>query len=84
MTAIKPKMRVVRAANPGELSSTVEFIDERLKLLLPLYKARNFPKSLSGEEQEKWEEFRRHRLLDGGREEPSCKILSTINRARCC
>jgi exodeoxyribonuclease-1 len=62
----KTKMRVVRASKPEELDSTVDFKDERLKLLLPLYKARNFPKNLSGEEQEKWEDFRKHRLLDGG------------------
>jgi exodeoxyribonuclease-1 len=74
----KTKMRVVRAANPGELSSTVEFIDERLKLLLPLYKARNFPKSLSGEEQEKWEEFRRHRLLDGGEKSRAAKFFQRL------
>jgi exodeoxyribonuclease-1 len=62
----KTKMRVVRSAKPEEILSSVEFKDERLKLLLPLYKARNYPKNLSGEEQEKWEEFRKHRLLDGG------------------
>jgi exodeoxyribonuclease-1 len=61
----KTKMRVVRAAKPDEINDSIDFKDERLKLMLPLYKARNFPKSLSGEEQEKWEEFRKHRLMDG-------------------
>ncbi len=62
----KTKMRLVRAAEPKELDKSIEFKDERLKLLLPLYKARNFPKSLDGEEQENWEEFRKHHLMDGG------------------
>jgi exodeoxyribonuclease-1 len=74
----KTKMRVVRAASPDELSSAVEFSDERLKLLLPLYKARNFPKSLSGEEQEHWEEFRKHRLLDGGEKSRSAKFFQRL------
>jgi exodeoxyribonuclease-1 len=63
----KTKMRVVRAADSNKLADlNLDFADERLKALLPLYKARNFPKSLSGEEQEHWENFRKVRLLDGG------------------
>jgi exodeoxyribonuclease-1 len=82
--ADKTKMRVVRAAKPEELTKAVDFSDERLKLLLPLYKARNFPKSLSGDEQEKWEEFRKHRLLDGGEKSRAAKFfqrLSQLNAA---
>lgn len=63
--ADKTKMRVVRAANiqdAGDLH--LDFADERLRALLPLYKARNFPKSLSQEEQEQWEKFCQHRLMD--------------------
>ncbi len=41
------------------------FSDERLNQLLPLYKARNFPKSLSTGEREDWEKFRENRLLGG-------------------
>ena len=63
----KTKMSVVRAADVNELSNLkLDFADERLKLLLPLYKARNFPKILSGEELDQWEAFRTHKLLDGG------------------
>jgi exodeoxyribonuclease-1 len=75
----KPKMRVVRAAKPEELSNAVDFSDERLKLLLPLYKARNFPKSLNEEEQEQWEEFRKLRLLGGGDKSLASKFFHRIS-----
>jgi exodeoxyribonuclease-1 len=75
----KTKMRVVRAANPEDITKAVEFADERLKLLLPLYKARNFPKFLSGEEQERWEEFRKHRLLDGGEKSRAAKFFRRLS-----
>jgi len=60
----KTKMSVVRAAKPEELYNLdLEFKDERLKLLTPLYKARNFPKFLSQTEQINWEKFRQTKLL---------------------
>jgi len=77
--ADKTKMRVVRAANPEELDKSIDFNDERLKLLLPLYKARNYPKSLNGEEQEYWEDFRRRRLLDGGEKSRASKFFQRLH-----
>jgi exodeoxyribonuclease-1 len=74
----KTKMRVVRAAKPDELDKSLDFKDDRLGLLLPLYKARNFPKSLSGEEQERWEEFRKHRLMDGGEKSRAAKFFRRL------
>jgi exodeoxyribonuclease-1 len=63
----KTKISVIRAAKPEELSDLhLDFIDERLKALLPLYKARNFPQVLTVGERQYWENFRRHRLVDGG------------------
>ncbi len=65
--ADKTKMRVVRAADADELADlNLDFSDERLKYLLPLYKARNYPNSLSEEEQGWWEKFKYRRLMDGG------------------
>ncbi len=40
--------------------------DDRLAQLLPLYKARNFPESMSSDEHEAWEAHRRHVLFAGG------------------
>jgi exodeoxyribonuclease-1 len=63
----KTKMGVVRAAAPDELGELhLDFSDERLKLMLPLYKARNYPEVLTPDEREHWEKFRANRLLDGG------------------
>jgi exodeoxyribonuclease-1 len=63
----KQAMRVVRAAAPEELNNLgLEFKDQRLTALLPLYKARNYPKQLTSEERADWEKFCEHRLLHGG------------------
>ncbi len=62
----KTVMSVVRAADDDEISSLEpDFSDPRLTKLFPLYKARNFPKLLTTDEQTAWEAFRRARLLGG-------------------
>lgn len=62
----KDKMSVVRAAKPAELSDLdLKFKDDRLKLLLPLYKARNYPKSLDDNEISQWEAYRKTKLAAG-------------------
>jgi exodeoxyribonuclease-1 len=62
----KSAMRAVRAAEPETLSMlSNDFRDERLKSLLPLYKARNYPKSLGPEERTAWDEFCYKKLLEG-------------------
>ncbi|HVW23242.1 MAG TPA: exodeoxyribonuclease I [Candidatus Saccharimonadales bacterium] len=61
--------RAVIAADPGELTKIAgSFHDERLRNLLPLYKARNYPKSLSDEERQAWDKFVATRLFSGGAE----------------
>ncbi len=75
----KTKMRVVRAADVNKLVDLeLDFSDDRLKVLLPLYKARNFPKSLTPEEQEHWEQFRTHRLMDGGEKSRGARYFKRI------
>jgi len=60
----KDAMRQVRQAKPEEISELTErFQDALLKGLLPLYKARNYPSSLTSEEREAWDEFCRAQLL---------------------
>jgi len=74
----KTKMSVVRAADEEGLSSlSVAFKDERLNGLLPLYKARNFPRSLSDEDRAAWEQFRIRRLT-GGKEKS--RVAKFFNR----
>lgn len=54
-------------SKPNDLSQyTEKFKDERLKNLVPLYKARNFPKYLTDEERAIWESHREHALVGGG------------------
>lgn len=77
--ADKTKMRVLRAADATKLADLqLDFADERLKLLLPLYKARNYPRSLNQGEQEEWEKFRRQRLLDGGEDSRVAKFFKRL------
>ena len=77
--ADKTKLRVVRAATAETLADLqLDFADERLKLLLPLYKARNYPKSLNRAEQEQWASFRRQRLLGGGENSPAARFFKRL------
>jgi exodeoxyribonuclease-1 len=61
----KAMMEVINS-KPDQLNEIIDkFDDSRLKLLLPLYKARNFPKNLNSEEAEAWEKFCSLKLLSG-------------------
>ena len=57
--ADRARVRAVAVASAEDLADFhPTFIDERLPELLLRYKARNFPTSLSEDEQKKWEEYR--------------------------
>jgi exodeoxyribonuclease-1 len=74
-----PVMRAVHAATAEDLSQLADqFKDERLRSLLPLYKARNFPSSLSGEERAAWDEFMNHKLLSGGNSSRLAKYFGRL------
>lgn len=76
--ADKTSCRVVRAADAAGLSNlNLEFKDDRLSALLPLYKARNFPKSLTDDERAAWEQFRQRKLLGG---KQSSRLALFFNR----
>ncbi len=63
--ADRPLLAKVRDASPQELAQTrFDFHDKRLPELLFRYRARNWPETLSVEEAQRWENFRRHRLQD--------------------
>lgn len=62
----KTLMMAIRAAGSDEIKNIdIKFDDSRLEGLLPLYKARNFPNSLTDEDRIVWEKFRQRRLLSG-------------------
>lgn len=61
----KRLFRDVRITPPEALGSRVfGFRDARLPELLFRYRARNWPDTLSADEQVRWNEYRRHRLRD--------------------
>lgn len=67
--ADRPLLANVRDASPQDLAQTrFDFHDKRLPELLFRYRARNWSETLSAEEVQRWENFRRHRLqnADGG------------------
>jgi exodeoxyribonuclease-1 len=71
-------MNEVVTSAPDNLSSLVDkFDDQRLKLLLPLYKARNYPKTLSSEEADAWQKFCSLKLVSG---EQKSKMASYFAR----
>lgn len=77
----RTKMSVVRAAGPDELGSLdIDFDDGRLQALLPLYKARNYPGSLSDEERQTWERFRERKLMSGGTDSRLAKFFERLGQ----
>lgn len=69
----------VHQLKPEELTDLQEkFVDDRLKQLLPLYKARNYPKSLDDEERNNWEEYRKVVLLGGGEQSRLTKFSKRL------
>jgi exodeoxyribonuclease-1 len=78
-TADKQTMRVVRVAEPQELSNLgLTFEDHRLPALLPLYKARNCPKQLTSEEREAWDKVRATKFLQGGQNSKLAKYFKRL------
>ncbi len=69
----------IRQTDPSELGSLMEDLkNKRLRRMLPLYKARNFPKQLSGDERIAWEKHRRKVMLEGGESSKLAKVMSRM------
>ncbi|WP_434027758.1 exodeoxyribonuclease I [[Pseudomonas] boreopolis] len=66
-------MPLVRASAPADLPALASrFRDERMPELLFRYQARNWPQTLSFDQQARWDDYRRHRLMaDSGLSETS-------------
>ena len=65
----RQRMEQIRHTPASELAQLqMNFDDERIPELLFRYRARNFPTSLSAEEQKQWKNYRKRRLTtaDGG------------------
>lgn len=75
------EMKIVRNTALDELKSlTVNFTDDRLINLLPLYKARNFPKIMSTEDRLHWEKFCERRLLGGKQNSRAAKYFERLKQ----
>lgn len=78
--ADKTVMAQVRMADTPEQIADVlaSFRDKRLEALLPLYKARNYPRALTDEERNTWEAFRVARLMHGGTQSRAAKYFARL------
>lgn len=75
----KKMMHTLRSKEPDSIAAFGEqFNDQRLKALAPLYKARNFPKTLTDEERTAWEDYRGHRLLDGREKSQAARYFKRL------
>ncbi|HEY1064115.1 MAG TPA: exodeoxyribonuclease I [Candidatus Saccharimonadales bacterium] len=75
----KQTMSAVRAAEAPTISNIAnKFSDARLKQLAPLYKARNYPQSLSAEERQAWEKHISQQLFEGGKDSRLSKYFARL------
>lgn len=62
----KQKMQLLHELPPEHLGTSAPvFSDERLNNLVFLYRARNYPASLTDSEQQKWQRYRTDKLMHG-------------------
>ena len=74
----KQAMRQVRNSSGEKLSAdSFKFHDDRLSSLLPLYKARNYPQSLTSEERAAWDAYCHQQVFEGGQ---SSKLAQFFKR----
>lgn len=72
-------MRALRAAQGDDLNDIGSSLtDDRLVSLLPLYKARNYPKILTDEERAEWEIFCQRQIFDGGSDSQLAKFFARL------
>lgn len=69
----------IHNAKPDEIRSFKDiFQDKRLKQLLPLYMARNFPQSLNDDERAAWEKHCQQALISGGAQSRLAQFFSQL------
>lgn len=79
--ADKQTMRAVRAADPADIIDVAQkCTDQRLLLMAPLYKARNYPAALSAEERQVWDEHVTARLFTGGQRSPLARYFARLQQ----
>ncbi len=77
----KGEMSLIRHADPDEFQELQKTIkNKRLREMMPLYKARNYPEKLSPEEHEAWEEYRRKKFFSGGAKSATARVASRMQQ----
>lgn len=71
------KIRMGDPADFEDLQKTIK--NKRLRELMPLYKARNYPSKLTPEEHEAWESVRRKLFIDGGEKSRLARVYARMN-----
>lgn len=75
----KQVSRAIRVAKPNELSDFASNLrDDRLKEMLPLYKARNYPGSLTDDERAAWEAHCNDAIFAGGAQSELAKYFDRL------
>jgi len=73
--ADQAELTLVRTAEPDNVSALLATLkNKQIRTLLPRYKARNFPKLLTGEEREEWEKYRQKFFYGGGHDSRYAKF----------
>lgn len=69
----------LRNADPESIADyATQFRDQRLRDMVPLYKARNFPESLTSDEIEAYDNYRREQLISGGDNSRAAKYFKRL------
>ncbi len=68
------EMASVRSSSPTDLLSLENFKNKRIREMLPLYIARNFPSSLNPDQKQEWEDRRRELFYKGSGESKYAKF----------
>ena len=72
---------LIAVGTGGASAGLAKHLRLRLEALLPLYKARNYPKLLAPEERQEWEKFRARKLFAGGKDSKFAKYLARLQEA---
>lgn len=76
----KQKMQEVSNFNKNEISKLQpNFKDARLNLLLPLFKARNYPELMNEDDHIKWNNFRFDKFYQGGEESRASNFFKRLD-----
>ena len=77
------ELQLVRNTKPSELSGlSTKLHNKRMRELLPLYIARNFPKVLTAEQRQSWDIYRAKQFTKGGKQNTVAKTYENIQEIR--